>query len=109
MSRQQTSNQLTIQPKRKRGAQLGNKNALGNIGNRKARGKYGNTGGKGAPVGNRFACKTRTLASELAKDYAYCPEALKWLAAKESVLRTVEIRSDSALDRAMFLGLSIDL
>lgn len=109
MSEPKTANQSTIQPKRKRGAQPGNKNARGNSGNRNAHGKRGNAGGKGAPVGNRFACKKRTLAGELAKDYADCPEALLWLSANAAVLSAEVLVSDSALDRAMFLGLRLDL
>lgn len=108
MNEHQTSRQTLIQPKRKRGAQPGNKNSRGNCGNKNARGKSGNAGGKGAPNGNRYACKKRNLADELLKEYARFPEALSWLAANQAVLRGEVVSSDSALDRAMYLGLPLD-
>lgn len=107
MDEQNTSDSI-IQNKRKRGGQPGNRNARGNRGNRFARGKRGNRGGGGAPVGNEYARRRRTLASELAKDYAGCREAMAWIAAQEAVLRAEEIRSDSALDRAVFLDIALD-
>ena len=51
--------------KRRRGGQPGNKNAQGNRGNVCARGKLRNRGGRGAPLGNQFARKSRTLGAEL--------------------------------------------
>jgi hypothetical protein len=51
-------------PKRRRGGQPGNKNAKGNRGNTRPRTNASARRG-GAPLGNRNACKRRTLASEL--------------------------------------------
>lgn len=107
MKEQKPTDQPTIQTKRRRGALPGNKNAKGNRGNRSARGEPGNCGGKGAPPGNQYARKRRTLISELVRDYCQNPEALAWLEANEGLLREEEIRSDTALDQAMFLGLPL--
>lgn len=108
MCKQKPSNHSTIQTKRKRGGQPGNKNARGNCGNRFARGKAGNRGGKGAPLGNQFARKLRTLADALFRDYANVPEARAWLAANETTLRGEKLKSDTVLNQAMHLGLPVD-
>lgn len=108
MNDQKPSNQSTIRQKRKRGGQPGNKNAHGNCGNRFASGKRGNRGGTGAPFGNQFARKLRTLADELFKEYADVPEAQAWLAANEEALRAEDLRSDTVLSQAIYLGLSVD-
>lgn len=107
MKKQKLTDQPTIQKKRRRGALPGNKNAKGNRGNRSARGKPGNCGGCGAPTGNQYARKRRTLASELVRDYRQSAEALAWLKANEVLLCEDEIRSDTVLDQAMFLGLPL--
>ncbi len=98
----------SIPTKRKRGAQLGNKNAKGNRGNHSARGKSGNRGGKGAPVGNQFARKLQTFESELLKEYRANTEALAWIQANSESLRDLEVCTDSVLDAAVFLGLSVE-
>lgn len=108
MNDQEPSNQSTIRQKRKRGGQPGNKNARGNCGNRFARGTAGNRGGTGAPLGNQFARKAFTLADELFKEYADVPEVQSWLAANEEVLRAENLSSDTVLNQAMYLGLSVD-
>lgn len=107
MNEQKPSNEPIIQTKRRRGGQPGNKNARRNRGNRFARGTRGNRGVGGAPVGNQYARKRRTLADILAVDYAGCAEASAWLEANQAVLREEEIRSDTALDQAIFLGLPL--
>lgn len=107
MNPEKPTGQSAGQPKRKRGGQPGNRNARGNRGNRSARGAKGNRGGVGAPLGNQFARKLRTLADELLREYANVPEAQAWLVANEAALREEHLRSDSALDRAMHLGLPV--
>lgn len=101
------SNQI-IQTTKKRGGQPGNKNSKGNRGNRNARGIVGNSGGIGASVGNQYARKIRTLATELYREYANNSQALLWLEQNLNVLSAVELRSDVMLDQAMFSGNSLD-
>lgn len=95
-----------VPTKRCRGGQPGNKNAKGNRGNRKARGKRGNRGGKGAPRGNQFARKRRTLAAELLKEFQHCPEALAWIESNAEVLRSIEVSDDGRLAFSVYLGLT---
>ena len=92
--------------KRRRGGQPGNQNAKGNRGNLNARGKFGNRGGMGAPRGNQFARKRRTLDSELLKEFQHCPEALAWIKANVERLRAIDVSDDSRLTFSVYLGLT---
>ena len=106
MNKQNPSNQ-TIPLKKRRGGQPGNRNSAGNRGNQNARGFRGNRGGFGASAGNQNARKKRTLETELIREYADNPQILAWIKANREVLSVVELRSDVALDQAMFKGLPL--
>lgn len=92
--------------KRRRGGQPGNQNAKGNRGNKLARGRVGNRGGRGAPFGNRFACVSRTLDTELLKELRHCPEAVAWIRSNAEALQGVEVSHDSRLSFGVYHGLT---
>jgi hypothetical protein len=92
--------------KRGRGGQPGNQNAKGNRGNLSARGKFRNRGGTGAPRGNQFARKHRTLDIELLKEFQHCPDALAWIESNAGRLRDIVVSDDSRVSFGAYMGLT---
>lgn len=92
--------------RRRRGGQPGNQNAKGNRGNPDARGTFGNRGGIGAPRGNQFARKRRTLDAELKREFRRCPEALTWIESNAERLRDIEVSGDGRVSFSVFMGLT---
>jgi hypothetical protein len=90
-------------PKRHRGGQPGNQNAKGNRGNTRPRSSFRARRG-GAPLGNKNACKRRTLASELLREYAHVPEARAWVEAHLVSLRAVNAQGEEQRDRPLHDG-----
>ncbi|MEW6736913.1 MAG: hypothetical protein AB1489_36835 [Acidobacteriota bacterium] len=100
------------QGRRRRGAALGNKNALGNQGNKNARGKKGNKGGSGAPLGNQFARKYGKPHHDLLSLYGYDSELAAWIIANAEEIDKADFTADHIIDRAYYhmavLGITFD-
>ena len=93
---------IVFPAKRKRGAQPGNRNAVGNRGNRSARGIPGNRGG-GAPFGNQNARKRpKTPVEFLQREYAHSPEAVEWLRRHAAELKYADFTDDDRRDAATY-------
>lgn len=95
---------LTLQTKRRRGGQPGNKNARGNRGNSCPRPNYGNRGG-GAPWGNVNARKERPARHLIIlEDYRDNSEAAAWILAHADQLRDASFAGDNERDLALYEG-----
>ena len=95
---------LTLQTKRRRGGQPGNKNAHGNRGNLCPCPNFGNRGG-GAPLGNANARKQRRAPHLIIlDDYRNDAEAAAWILAHADQLREAAFAGDDERDRALYDG-----
>ena len=97
---------------RRRGAPSGNRNAVGNRGNVRAGGSLGNRGGRGAPVGNTYACKERRPHEDLLRRYGQDVDLAAWIKAHAALLDEAAFTADEAHDRAYYqmaaAGVSFD-